>query len=290
MVITDKINFRKLFFDCGKYAEPSVEAKARELEEKKEEIRALKRHIRQLYKSNKELEEFAYIASHDLQEPLRKIAMFGEQLRLKLGNLPDQESKLLLSRILASSASMKSLIDHLLEFSKVTPGTNNFSELDLHSLLNQVIDDLELKIEETQSRITVKGVLPTIEAVPSEMKQLFTNLVLNSIKFKKNEIPPAIEISVRKLTKEEKKMHHFQSSRTFYKIDILDNGIGFNEEYSNKIFQIFQRLHSKTEYPGTGIGLAICKKIVENHNGLIFAHGVPDEGATFTIVLPEKQL
>jgi signal transduction histidine kinase len=250
---------------------------------------AHERHIRQLNKSNKELEEFAYIASHDLQEPLRKIAMFGERLRLKFGNSLDEEGELFLSRIQASSASMKALIDNLLEFSRANRSSNNFSMLDLRTLFDQAIGDLELKIEETQTKIEVKGVLPRIEAVPSEMKQLFTNLLSNSIKFRKETSPSSVEVSVRKLTKDEKRAYHLQVLRTFYKIDVRDNGVGFEEEYSDKIFQIFQRLHGKTEYPGCGIGLAICKKIIENHKGLIFAHSVPNEGATFTVILPEKQ-
>jgi PAS domain S-box-containing protein len=247
------------------------------------------RHIRQLNKSNKELEEFAYIASHDLQEPLRKIAMFGERLRLKFGNMLDQEGESFLSRILASSASMKALIDNLLEFSRTNRSSNNFITLDLSTLFDQAMSDLELKIEETQTRITVRGVLPKIEAVPSEMKQLFTNLISNSIKFRKETVPSEVQITVRKLTKDEKKAYHVPVMRTFYKIDVSDNGIGFEEEYADKIFKIFQRLHGKAEYPGCGIGLAICKKIIENHNGIIFAHGVPFEGATFTVILPEKQ-
>jgi PAS domain S-box-containing protein len=247
------------------------------------------RHIRQLNKSNKELEEFAYIASHDLQEPLRKIAMFGERLRLKFGSSLDQEGELFLNRILASSASMKTLIDNLLEFSSANRSSLNFSTIHLRTLFDQAISDLELKIEETQTRIVVRGVLPGIEAVPSEMKQLFTNLLSNSIKFRKETSPSVIEVCIRKLTRDEKKAYHLQVLRTFYKIDFRDNGIGFEEEHADKIFQIFQRLHGQTEYPGSGIGLAICKKIVENHNGIIFAHSVPNEGATFTVILPEKQ-
>jgi PAS domain S-box-containing protein len=246
------------------------------------------RHIRQLNKSNKELEEFAYMASHDLQEPLRKIAMFGDRLRQKFGKLLDQEGELFLNRIQASSASMKSLIDNLLEFSKANR-SSNFSVLKTGLLFDQVFGDLELKIEETQSEISISGTLPEIEAVPSEMKQLFTNLLSNAIKFRRKEEAPKIAVIVRKLTKEEKKAYHLQPLRTFYKIDVRDNGIGFEEEYGDKIFQIFQRLHGKSEYPGSGIGLAICKKIVENHKGIIFAHSILNEGATFTVILPEKQ-
>lgn len=247
------------------------------------------RHIRQLNKSNKELEEFAYIASHDLQEPLRKIAMFGDRLRLKFGNLLDQEGELFLNRIQASSASMKSLIDNLLEFSRANRSSSNFSVLETGPLFDQVLGDLELKIEETQSDISISGILPKMEVVPSEMKQLFTNLLSNAIKFRRKEEAPKIAVIIRKLTREEKKAYHLQPLRTFYKIDVRDNGIGFEEEYGDKIFQIFQRLHGKSEYPGSGIGLAICKKIVENHSGIIFAHSIPNEGATFTVILPEKQ-
>jgi signal transduction histidine kinase len=155
--------------------------------------------------------------------------------------------------------------------------------------LDQAISDLELKIEETRSVIKVFGEMPTLEAVEPEMKQLFNNLISNSIKFRKTGCPAEISITINRASKDEKKHHRLGLQKTYYKIEFSDKGIGFESEYAEKIFQIFQRLHGKAEYPGSGIGLAICKKIVENHNGVIYAHSVLEEGSTFTIVLPEKQ-
>lgn len=247
------------------------------------------RSIRELNRSNKELEEFAYVASHDLQEPLRKISMFSERLKLKLGNALDREGELFIERVMVASANMRMLIDDLLEFSRINRSSHNFNLLALQTVIDQAIADLELKIEETGSTIRISGTLPKVEAVPSEMKQLFNNLLSNAIKFRKNNAPAMVDIVCSKLAREEKKAWQLPAERTFYKIDIRDQGIGFDEEYADKIFLIFQRLHGKTEYPGSGIGLAICKKIVDNHNGIIFAHSEPEKGATFTVILPEKQ-
>ncbi len=247
------------------------------------------RHIRDLNRSNKELEEFAYIASHDLQEPLRKISMFTERLKSKFLPSLDKDNEMLLDRIMAASTSMRTLIDNLLEFSRINRSSHNFVSLDLQVPLDQAIADLELKIEETGSVIKVFGMMPTLECVEAEMKQLFSNLLSNSIKFRRSGKPAEIAITSTKCTKDERKALRLSTQRTFYKIEFTDKGIGFETEYAERIFQIFQRLHGKAEYPGSGIGLAICKKIVENHNGVIYAQSVLDEGATFAIVLPEKQ-
>jgi PAS domain S-box-containing protein len=248
------------------------------------------RNIRELNRSNKELEEFAYVASHDLQEPLRKITMFTERLKSKFANSLDQEGGLFMDRIVASATNMRVLIDNLLEFSRTSRTNHDYVPVALSSIWEQVLADFELKIEETQSRVEFRGALPVIEAVAVEMKQLFGNLVSNAIKFRKSGSPAHIEVATSVLSREEKIRHRLPKERTFYSIAIRDNGVGFEEVYAEKIFQVFQRLHGKSEYPGSGIGLAICKKITDNHNGVIYAHSVPDEGATFTVILPEKQL
>jgi len=247
------------------------------------------RSIRELNRSNKDLEEFAYIASHDLQEPLRKISMFTERLKAKYDKALDKEGELFIDRILLAAANMRTLIDDLLDFSRANRRSHTFDQVDLKSVVDAAISELDLKIEETKAAISFSGTFPTIEAVTSEMKQVFSNILSNAIKFRK--INGAVDIHVRagKMTRAEKQVLGLAPAHTFYKVEVQDNGIGFEPEYSEKIFQIFQRLNGKSEYPGSGIGLAICKKIVEKHNGLIFAKGTPDEGATFTIILPEKQ-
>jgi PAS domain S-box-containing protein len=249
---------------------------------------SLEEKIRDLNRSNKELEEFAYIASHDMNEPLRKITTFIERLEGKYKNELGAEGKLYLSRITASVENMRLLIDTLLEFSRTARNDQPFVKMNLKELLTEVVADLELKIEETNTTIDL-GELPVIECVPAEIKQLFNNLLSNSIKFRKKDSPPHIGIGSVKLSKKEKEQYRLPKDGTYYQITIRDNGIGFETEYNERIFQIFQRLHGKTEYPGSGIGLAICKKIADHHSGVIYAAGESDKGATFTIILPEEQ-
>lgn len=247
------------------------------------------RNIRELNRSNKDLEEFAYIASHDLQEPLRKISMFTERLKAKYDKTLDKEGELFIDRILNSTGNMRTLIDNLLNFSRANRRSHTYDQVNLGAILDEVISDLELKIEETKSKINLSGTFPALEAVSSEMTQLFSNILSNAIKFRKNSDLAEIDVHASKLSKAEKLLHGLPVNNIFHKIEVKDNGIGFEPEYAEKIFQIFQRLGGKAEYPGSGIGLAICKKIVEKHNGLIFAKSQSDEGAVFTVILPEKQ-
>lgn len=247
------------------------------------------RNIQELNRSNRDLEEFAYIASHDLQEPLRKISMFTERLMNKYKESLDEEGELFIARILASAGNMRTLIDNLLEFSRANRRSVTFDQVDIRSVFESVCSELELKIEETKATVDLSGTFPTIEAVASEMKQLFGNIVSNAIKFRKSSTIPRVSVQSGKLSKARKAALGLPQSSVFYELEIRDNGIGFEPQYSEKIFQIFQRLNGKAEFPGSGIGLAICKKIVEKHHGLIFATSVPDQGATFTVILPEKQ-
>jgi PAS domain S-box-containing protein len=251
--------------------------------------REQERNLRELNRSNRDLEEFAYVASHDLQEPLRKIAMFTERLKTKFGESLDPEGQLFMDRILLSTGNMRTLIDNLLEFSKTKRTSQTFAIINSEEILGEVIATLELTIEETQTTINLPTNLPSLEVVSSEMQQLFSNLIANSIKFRKADEFPLITIRTHVATNKEKDRHQLSPEKTYWVFEVQDNGIGFEEEYTERIFQIFQRLHGKAEYPGSGIGLAICKKIVDNHNGIIFAQGVPGKGATFTIMLPEKQ-
>jgi len=244
--------------------------------------------IKDLDRSNKELEEFAYVASHDMNEPLRKITTFIERLESKYRTELGTDGKLYLNRISASVENMRHLIDTLLEFSRTARSNQPFVPVDLNRILQEVQTDLELKIEETATTLHVET-LPVIEAVPSQMKQLFDNLLSNSIKFRKAGIAAVITIRCLRLSRRQKEQHRLNTGIPWFKIDFTDNGIGFEREYNERIFQIFQRLHGKTEYPGSGIGLAICKKITDQHKGLIYATGEPDNGATFTLIFPEHQ-
>lgn len=248
----------------------------------------LQRHVKELNRSNQELEEFAYVASHDLQEPLRKITTFGDRLFEKYTDALGEEGNMYMKRIIASAENMRMLINNLLEFSRVTRSTQPFTNTSLNLVVREVKNDLELLVEETATKIDCDK-LPNIEASFSQMKQLFTNIINNAIKFRRQNVPSHINITSEQLSEDEKLINHLDVRNKYYKIEITDNGIGFDEEYSVRIFQIFQRLHGKAEYPGSGIGLAICKKIADHHHGLIFATGKEGEGACFTIILPEKQ-
>lgn len=247
----------------------------------------LKVKVEQLYQSNRELEEFAYVASHDLQEPLRKITTFSSRLMERFKDVLEGEGLMYLTRMNASAENMRTLINDLLEFSRVTDGHQPYTTTDLNAIVRQVKADLELVIEETGAELTYKD-LPLIEAMPAYLKQLFLNIIANAIKFRKADATPRITITATATENKEKLRHKLDVNIRYYTIVIADNGIGFEKEYSQKIFNVFQRLHGKADYPGSGIGLAVCKKIAEHHGGTIFADGEPGAGATFTIIIPEK--
>jgi light-regulated signal transduction histidine kinase (bacteriophytochrome) len=234
-----------------------------------------------------ELEDSAYAASHDLQEPLRKISTLSDRLKDKFIGVLPEDGKKYIDRIQVATKNARSLIDSLMEFSRITHENQTFKATELNELLKEVIADLELKIEETHTTIFF-GQLPTLEVSPLLIKQLFSNILLNSIKFRKENVYPVIDIQCRTLERIEIQDHPLDPGVPYFLITIKDNGIGFEEMYASKIFQMFSRLHGKSEYPGSGIGLALCKKIVDNHHGHIFATGVPEQGATFSIILPKK--
>lgn len=238
---------------------------------------------------NKELEEFVYVASHDLQEPLRKITSFSERLKEKLPADLDPEIQMYLSRILVATKNMRNLIENLLEFSRTSRLSEPFTHVELDEIIAQVKADLELKIEETNSTINSEN-LPVIEGITMQMRQLFTNLFTNAIKFKSPDKASVINIRSYEISESEKSEYNINNPGKVFKIIVTDQGIGFEQEYATRIFQIFQRLHGKSEYPGTGIGLAICKKIVDNHHGQIFANSQPGKGAEFIIILPQSQI
>jgi signal transduction histidine kinase len=242
---------------------------------------SLEHKNRELERINDELSSFTYIASHDLKEPLRKIKTFSNRVLENDYALLSEKGKDFFERILTSSSYMQKLIDDLLSYSHTTTYDEVFVPVDMNIVLEgikithkELIDEGHLIIE--------SPILPIINGIPFQLQQLLENLANNSVKYSKPGTPAIIKISS---TIEKIKKSEFRDG-TYYKIIFEDYGIGFEQKYSNKIFEVFQRLHEKNEYPGTGIGLAICKKIVENHNGYISAIGKPDEGAIFTIYLP----
>lgn len=234
-----------------------------------------------LLRSNEELEKFAYIASHDLQEPLRKIQAFGGRLAKNNEERLDDKGKDYLRRMRNAAERMTILIGDLLSFSRVATHGDDFSDVNLEEIVEGVLSDLELAIEESNTTINLDP-LPTITADHIQMRQLFQNLIGNAIKYKKPDEAPIIEIKVDRVLGMNGECPH----SSFWKIEVKDNGIGFDQQYSEKVFEIFQRLHGREEYKGTGIGLAIARRIVERHGGSINAKSVQNEGATFTVFLP----
>lgn len=242
----------------------------------------------QLQQSNVELNQFAYIASHDLQEPLRKVRTFIELMQLSLGEVPEK-TKVYISKIQNAAERMQTLIKDVLKFSLLSKERKEFKKVDLNAILQSVLSDYELSVEQKQAQITADE-LPVIEAIPLQMNQLFTNLISNSLKFSSAERQLTINIHSKKLLKEEVRGYkELNEDKVHYAIEFKDNGIGFAQENAEQIFTIFQRLHSRTKYEGTGIGLALCKKIVLNHFGIISANSRFNEGACFTIILPVNQ-
>ena len=245
----------------------------------------IENYVAELNRSNKELEEFAYVASHDLQEPLRKIVTFSDRLLAKFGDVLGPEGTAYLSRMTVATENMRLLIDNLLEFSRITRSADVFALTDLDDVLKDAISELELKIEEAGAKI-IHEKLPDIVCNGPQIRQLFINLLGNSLKFRRANVPTRIHVASRPLSGPEKAAQGFSTQREYYKITVTDNGIGFEKEYADRIFLIFQRLHGKSEYPGSGVGLAICKKIVDQHGGAIHADSTPGEGSVFTVILP----
>lgn len=240
-----------------------------------------------LKRSNAELAQFAYIASHDLQEPLRKIRVFSQMLEARLADSLDGQSHNYMNKIQSASERLQTLIRDVLTYSELVKDSEVFVMTDLNRILDEIVGDYELLI--AQKRATVSyPVLPTLEAIPLQMTQLFSNLVSNSLKFAKAGVPPVITLDVKKITGEEAAVQGLAPDREYYHFRYSDNGIGFRPEYSEKIFNIFQRLHGKSEYEGTGIGLAMCKKIALNHQGGLDAKGSSENGAVFNVYLPVK--
>lgn len=237
-----------------------------------------------LQRSNRELEEFASVASHDLQEPLRKIQAFGDRLRAKFGDQLGEQGHEYLERILASAGRMRTLIEDLLTFSRVATKAQALVATDLNLVAQEVISDLEGRLQQTGGRIELSE-LPTVDADPLQMRQLLQNLLANALKFHRPDLPPVVQVRSRLLPNGAAE-HSDGQSGPKCEISVEDNGIGFEEIYLDRIFAVFQRLHGRNEYEGTGVGLAICRKIVERHGGRITARSAPSQGATFVVTLP----
>jgi signal transduction histidine kinase len=233
---------------------------------------SLEQRAAELARSNTELDQFASIASHDLQEPLRKVRTFTEQLMVsEVGNLSERGVDYL-ERANRAAERMQQLIHDLLQFSRVTTKPRPFSRVDLNEVTAAILDDISVELDESGAEVSV-GPLPTLSADELQMRQLILNLISNAVKFRREGVPPEITISGERVGEQ-------------VRITVADNGIGFEQQYSERIFRVFERLNGRGFYPGTGIGLALCQKIATRHGGEIVAEGRPGQGATFTVTLP----
>lgn len=246
---------------------------------------ARERIAQRLAASNRELEEFAYVASHDLQEPLRKVMAFGDRLETKFGEALGEQGKDYLGRMSNATRRMQTLINDLLTYSRVTTKAQPFAPVDLSTVTQEVLSDLETRTTEVNGRVEVDQ-LPTVQADPLQMRQLFQNLIGNALKFSRPDEPPVVTVSSRPLNGKDSLSSMGLDSKEALEITVQDNGIGFDAKYADRIFGTFQRLHGRGEYEGTGIGLSVCRKIVERHGGMIQAESEPNSGATFIITLP----
>ncbi len=245
----------------------------------------LRESAARLERSNRELQDFAYVASHDLQEPLRKIIVFGERLKEKAAERLDPENLDYLQRMQKAASRMQNLINDLLTFSRVTTKAHPFAQVDLGNIAREVMDDLESRIEMTKGHIEL-GDLPVIDAEPLQMRQLFQNLIGNALKFRRPDVAPVVKIQAKIVLGVLPQAAPGSPAQKLCELTVSDNGIGFEEKYLDRIFNVFQRLHTRNEYEGTGMGLAIARKIALYHGGAITAKSAPDQGATFIVTLP----
>jgi len=248
----------------------------------------LKAFAAKLEQSNRELQDFAYVASHDLQEPLRKIQAFGDLLKTKCAEALSAQGRDYLARMQNAAERMQTLINDLLAFSRVTTKAQPFIPVNLAKVAQEVLSNMEVRIEQTGGRVEV-GDLPTIDADPTQMHQLLQNLISNALKFYREEEAPVVKIHSQFLNGQNGRQAGNPPGNELCQITVEDNGIGFDEKYLDRIFTPFQRLHGRSRYEGTGIGLAICRRIAERHGGSITARSTPGQGATFIVTLPVKQ-
>jgi signal transduction histidine kinase len=251
---------------------------------------SLEQRSNSLEAANRELQNFASVASHDLQEPLRKIQAFGDRLRDRYSEALGETGRDYLERMRGAASRMRTLIDDLLTFSRLQTKAKPFELVDLRQIAEEVVSDLEGRIHQTGGHVEI-GDLPTIEADATQMRQLLQNLIGNGLKFRRPGVPPVVSVEAEALDSEltEADAAGGLPESSTWRIIVRDNGIGFDEKYLDRIFDVFQRLHSRGEFEGTGMGLAICRRIVIRHGGEITAEASPGQGATFLITLPARQ-
>lgn len=266
----------------------SLEMEIKERKSSEEKVKHLNRqlleNIASLEQANKDLDRFAFMASHDLQEPLRKIRMFSDRLALKYNDMMDDDGRTNIQRIHKAAERMQNLITDILTFSKISVDTPSFIDCDMNALINEVLVDLDEEIKSKSGKVLVDK-LPTLSVNPSLIKPLFHNLIGNALKYSKKDTSPVVKISSEISTQMNGKVNQVATPK-YCRIYIQDNGIGFDQKYAEEIFGMFKRLHHNSEFQGTGIGLALCKKIVEQHKGFISARSKVNEGSTFIISLP----
>ncbi|RAJ98172.1 phospho-acceptor domain-containing protein [Larkinella arboricola] len=271
----------------GTYTDIHPQKQAAELLEQEVELRTKELLIKnlELERSNHELQQFTWVVSHDLKEPLRKIQILNDLVKEQfLSDIPEAVSYL--DRSINSSARMSSLINDLLAYSQLsTPAA--FQSTDLNGILNEILSDFDELLSKKNAIITVDS-LPTIDTIPGRIRQVFQNLISNALKFSKKDVPPMISITSERI-KDKRIDSEPASDGDFYRIIVSDNGIGFDERFIDRIFVIFQRLTNRTSYEGTGIGLAIAKKNIDRHNGIISARSQIDKGSQFILILPARQ-
>jgi len=291
--VTQQVLARNKILENQSFLESEVLERTEELAASNEELAAMNEELQDanmhLVRSNQELEQYAYVASHDLQEPLRKIRIYADLLSKK--DDLNIEHKRLVDKINQSSERMSMLIKDLLEFSRLLETGNMMRDVDLTELLLLVSKDFELIIEEKKARINI-GKLPVIQGVPLQMNQLFYNLMSNALKFTQEGVTPIVEIQARVISLAEAAtyLRMPEPGKQYYDISFRDNGIGFDNKYAEQIFEVFKRLHNRNQYPGSGIGLSLCRRIVGNHGGHMYVLSAPDEGTIFHIILPGKQV
>jgi len=259
-----------------------------DINDRKSAEEQLRRFAGQLERSNAELQNFASVASHDLQEPLRKIQAFSDRLREKCGDALSAQGLDYLDRMQSAAQRMQVLIQDLLKLSRVTSRAQPFEDCNLDEIVRAVISDLEITIEQKQARVEVHD-LPTVQADPLQMRQLFQNLISNALKFQREGDIPHVIVEGRVFQMKERKFPGAPPGDQICKVVVRDNGIGFDGKFTDQIFVVFQRLHSRSEYEGTGIGLAICRKITDRHGGTIVAKSAEGQGAAFIVTLPLTQ-
>jgi len=248
----------------------------------------LEQAVKALQRSNAYLQDFAYAASHDLKEPIRKILAFSGRLKSTLLTRINETEATFFDRIEMSALRMQRLVDDLLEFTQVSEQPREKEKVNLNDTIERVLADLELSIEEKQAEVIIQNELPVLQGNRRQMQQLFQNLVSNSLKYSQPGLAPVIKIDSVLVNADHPSLQHLSGlqQQSFYLVEVNDNGIGFEQKYAAQIFEMLKRLHGMTEYSGTGVGLSIARKVVENHQGHIWAESELGKGSSFKILLP----